>query len=110
MNQPQISQGRATVAPKYLMDALTRAWEIHVKSSTARPTVHLYVDHFQVTAQKQQGAQGWTLVSVREFTDRRPRLGLSMTAMPWQVSFALTAVLEQVREQEFADSRMLQYS
>ncbi|WP_327303025.1 hypothetical protein OG730_05005 [Streptomyces sp. NBC_01298] len=110
MNQPQISQGRATVAPEYLMDAPTRTWEIHVKSSTPRPTVHLYVDHFQVTAQKEQGAQDWTLVSVREFTDRRPRLGLSMTAMPWQVSFALTAVLEQVQEQESTDSRLLQYT
>lgn len=110
MNQPQISQGRATVAPEYLMDAPTRAWEIHVKSSAPRPTIHLYVDHFQVTAQKQQDTQDWMLVSVREFTNRRPRLGLSMTAMPWQVSFALTAVLEQVREQEFTDSCTLQYS
>ncbi|MFZ3493117.1 hypothetical protein ACODT5_07775 [Streptomyces sp. 5.8] len=110
MNQPQISQGRASVAPEYLMDVPTRSWEIHVKSSARRPTVHLYVDHFQVAAQKQQGGQGWTLISVREFTNSRPRLGLSMTAMPWQVSFALTAVLEQVREQEFTDSRLLQYT
>lgn len=110
MNQPQISQGRAAVSPEYLMDALTRAWEIHVKTSTLRPTIHLYVDHFQVTAQKRQGAQGWTLVSVREFTDRRPRLGLSMTTMPWQFSFALTATLEQVWEQEFTASRTLQYT
>lgn len=110
MNRPQISQGRASVEPGYLIDSLARAWEIHVKALDPKPTFHVYVDEFQITTQKTEFGPDWLLVSVHEFTDHRTRLGLSLATMPRQVGATLDAFLEGVRDGDLIDDRTLQYS
>lgn len=52
MNRPQISRGRASMEPAHLIDSLARAREIHVKTLAPKPTFHVHVDEFQITAQK----------------------------------------------------------
>ncbi|MGW0899583.1 hypothetical protein ACWD0G_21805 [Streptomyces goshikiensis] len=110
MNRPQVSQGRASLEPDYLIDSLARAWEIHVKTHGQKPTLHVYVDEFQITAQKTEFRPDWLLVSVHEFTDHQTRLGLSFATMPRQVCAALDAFLEGVRDGGLVDGRTLQYS
>ncbi|MFH8635540.1 hypothetical protein [Streptomyces goshikiensis] len=109
MNRPQVSQGRASVEPDYLIDSLAQVWEVHVEAHGQRPTLHLYTDKFQITAQKSEFEPGWPLVSMHEFTDHQTRLGLSFAAIP-QARIALDAFLAGVRDAGLADDRTLQYS